>query len=489
MAVINKSSLVTQLQTFINGLTVESETTQNLLAYLKSAELIGANADTIISQLQTLISTVGTSAEIEEAVLLCVAVSLLTNNRENSVATIGDLPATASPGSIYLVDSEGLPYIRRINGTWTIIDPTLHPKQLENAWTWGIGTSGQLGDNSGVNKSSPVSVVGGFTDWVQIVGGGNHTAASRANGTAWAWGSNSFGQLGDNSTSGRISPVSIVGGFTDWVQISAAIGGNHTAALRANGTVWAWGLNTGGQLGDNTTINKSSPVSVIGGFTDWVQISTGGNQTAALRANGTAWAWGSNNSGQLGDNTTINKSSPVSVIGGFTDWVQISASNLHIASVRANGTAWAWGNNASGRIGDNTTANKSSPVSVVGGFTDWVQIVGGGQHTAALRANGTAWTWGRNQYAQLGDNTILNRSSPVSVVGGFTDWAQIGAGDNFTAALRANGTAWTWGRNNEGQLGDNTTDNKSSPVSVVGGFTDWVQVTGGNNHVAAIRVG
>jgi alpha-tubulin suppressor-like RCC1 family protein len=128
---------------------------------------------------------------------------------------------------------------------------------------------------------------------------------------------------------------------------------------------------------------------VVGGFTDWVQISACGAHSVAIRANGTAWAWGSNSSGQLGINesTLSSYSSPVSVVGGFTDWVQISAGQSHTAAVRANGTAWAWGDNGSGRLGDGTTTNRSSPVSVVPGFIDWAQISAGGSFTLGIRAS------------------------------------------------------------------------------------------------------
>jgi alpha-tubulin suppressor-like RCC1 family protein len=358
----------------------------------------------------------------------------------------------------------------------------------QNAYAWGNNTSGQLGDNTITNRLIPVSVVGGFTNWVQISAGFAHTAAVRANGTAWAWGENTYGKLGDNSTTNRSSPVSVVGGFTDWVQISA--GDGHTAAIRANGTAWSWGSSSFGQLGRLNNASVSSPVSVVGGFTDWVQISAGETHTAAIRANGTAWAWGGGGFGRLGNNLTANRSSPVSVVGGFTDWVQISASTSSTAAIRANGTAWAWGRNNGGQLGDNTTTSRSSPVSVVGGFTDWVQVsTGGFGHTAAIRANGTAWAWGVNGNGQLGDNTTTARSSPVSVVGGFTDWVQITAGRVHTVAVRANGTAWAWGYNG-GRLGNNSNTQQSSPVSVFGGFTDWCQVSAGSgfgNHTAAIR--
>jgi alpha-tubulin suppressor-like RCC1 family protein len=279
-----------------------------------------------------------------------------------------------------------------------------------------------------VNKSSPVSVVGGFADWVQVEAS-YVSLGIRSNGTAWAWGKGTDGILGNNSTTDSSSPVSVVGGFTDWVQVST--GRFHSLGVRANGTAWGWGANSVRQLGDFTNVSKSSPVSVVGGFTDWIQVSAGLStvpHSLGLRSNGTAWAWGTGGSGRLGDNTTIAKSSPVSVVGGFTDWTQVSAGEAHSLGVRANGTAWAWGGNSDGRIGDNTTVNKSSPVSVVGGFTDWTQVSAGGQFSIGLRANGTAWGWGCNQVGRLGDNTTIAKSSPVSVVGGFSSWIQVNAG-------------------------------------------------------------
>ena len=257
----------------------------------------------------------------------------------------------------------------------------------------------------------------------------------RTSGSAWAWGTNASGRLGDNSITDRSSPVSVVGGFSDWRQVSA--GGGHTVAIRANGTAWSWGLGTSGRLGDNTTTAKSSPVSVVGGFTDWCQANAGAGHSVAVRTGGSAWAWGCNSVGQLGDNTTTSKSSPVSVVGGLSDWCQVSAGTYHNIAVRTGGSAWAWGCNSIGSLGDCfATGNRSSPVSVVGGFTDWCQVSGGSQHSVAVRTSGSAWAWGCNYRGQLGSNLTTNRSSPVIVVGGFTDWCQVNAGSGTTTAVR-----------------------------------------------------
>jgi alpha-tubulin suppressor-like RCC1 family protein len=305
---------------------------------------------------------------------------------------------------------------------------------------------------------------------------------------AYAWGSNSSGQLGDNTLAAKSSPVNVAGNFGDWIQVSASE--EYSLGLRANGTLWAWGNNDNGRLGDGTTISRTSPVSVLGGFTDWVQVSGNGshssNSSLGVRANGTLWAWGNNSYGKLGDNTTVGKSSPVSVVGGFTDWVQASAGSVHSLGLRANGTLWAWGRNDFGALGDNTVVDKSSPVLVAGGFTDWVQVSAGRNNAIGLRANGSLWSWGANTVGQLGDNTTTNRSSPVTVVGGFTDWIQASI-NAHCLAIRADGTLWVWGEGQFGKLGDNTVVNKSSPVSVLGGFTDWVQVSTAQSSSLAVR--
>ena len=434
--------------------------------------------------------TVTQSTPLEDIFSLVDAASIASSDVSLFVENATTLPNLSDvnipDGQIVFVRSINL-HVVSWRKQWMSLDGRVfrNDGKTNTIWTWGCNNRGQLGDNTAVSRSSPVSVVGGFTDWCQVSAGTAHTAAVRTNGTIWTWGENGTGRLGDNTAVSRSSPVSVVGGFTDWCQVSASV--VHTAAVRTNGTIWAWGCNGNGRLGDNTTVPNSSPVSVVGGFTDWCQVSTGQSHTTAIRTNGTIWSWGYNSCGQLGDNTIVDKSSPVSVVGGFTDWCQVSAGGYHTAAVRSNCTIWTWGCNNCGQLGDNTIVSRSSPVSVVGGFTDWCQVSVGCIHTAAVRTNGTIWAWGYNAFGRLGDGSSLAKSSPVSVVGGFTDWCQVSAGNAHTAAVRTNGTIWTWGENGTGRLGDNTTTNRSSPVSVVGGFTDWCQVSAGCGHSTAVR--
>lgn len=428
------------------------------------------NTTALQTQVAALISALSSTATAEDLLLLSLAVKNLDTNRIVSVPTINDLPSLYSvtdprpdPGTIFFIEQNFVPVVAGTQN-WLGLDGRVARRDVPSTTAWGWGTNGApIGDGTNINRSSPTSVIGNFTDWC-IVNMGNPVAASSStialknNGTLWSWG---VGFLGDNNTTGTVSPIRVASDSTDWCAI-----GEGSFAIKRDGTLWTWGCNAGGYLGDGTTINRSSPVSVVGGFTDWCQISNNSGHSLAVRKNGTLWSWGKNQSGKLGDGTIFNKSSPVSVIGGIIDWCQASAGYAHSLAIRSNGTAWAWGSNIYGRLGNNSTSVASSPVAVVGGFTDWCQIATGYYSSAAVRSNGTAWAWG---YGPLGDGTGCTRSSPVSIVGGFTNWCKVASGYKHTAGIRTDGTLWAWGW----QPGDNTAVTKLSPVSVAGGFTTW----------------
>ena len=232
-------------------------------------------------------------------------------------------------------------------------------------------------------------------------------------------------------------------------------GANNTLTVRmandvsgtlpvANGGTGQTSYTDGQLLIGNTTGNTLSKNTLTAG-TDIV--ITNGNGSISIEYVppdvSVAYAWGGGGSGRLGNNDTADKNSPVSVVGGYTDWCQVSAGTKNSLAVRTNGTAWAWGYNTCGSLGDNTTVSKSSPVQVVGGFTDWCQISAGGffgnaeRHSVAVRTNCTAWAWGRASGGRLGDNTTVSKSSPVSVVGGFTDWCQVSASYDSGAGIRS----------------------------------------------------
>jgi len=351
-------------------------------------------------------------------------------------------------------------------------------------WNWGLNSSGQLGDNNPENKSSPVQTVSGGTNWKQVSVGSSHAAAIKTDGTLWLWGDGSTGLTGDNTTTSRSSPVQTVSSGANWKQVSA--GATNTAAIKTDGTLWAWGLNQFGGVGDNTTISRSSPVQTVSSGTNWKQVSAGGAHTAAIKTDGTLWLWGSNVYGRLGDNSNIPKSSPVQTVSSGTNWKQVSAASFHTAAIKTDGTLWLWGFGEN--IGDNSAINKSSPVQTVSSGTNWKQVSAGGLRTTAIKTDGTLWLWGRGEVGGLGNNSIIDRSSPVQTISSGTNWKQVDAGHLHVAAIKTDGTLWLWGWNSyKGQLGDNTAIDRSSPVQTVSSGANWKQVSGGSFSTAAVE--
>jgi alpha-tubulin suppressor-like RCC1 family protein len=376
------------------------------------------------------------------------------------------------------------------SGVWTLAEQLglakagVWPKPVlpRELYAWGLNTNGQLGQNNVISRSSPVQV-GALTNWAQVSQGDQTTVSIKTDGTLWAWGSNEDGQIGNNVVASFSSPVQ-VGSLTNWRQVSNK-GGLHTAAVKTDNTLWTWGRNSSGQLGQNTgtLAARSSPVQV-GALTNWQEVSAGRYNTAAITTDNKLYVWGRNQTdGAVGDNTVIDRSSPVQ-IGSLTDWSYVSCGNKWTLSLKTNGTIWAWGSNNIGQIGDNTTVSKSSPVQI-GALTNWASISAGDDSAASIKINGTLWLWGNNYTGCLGDGTTVNRSSPVQV-GALTNWAQVSAGNLDTACITTAGTLFTWGWNPFGQLGQNNTISRSSPVQV-GALTTWGQVAAGLNTVAITK--
>ena len=293
----------------------------------------------------------------------------------------------------------------------------------------------------------------------QVAGGYQHTLAIKVDGTLWAWGWNNTGQLGDGTTIDKHSPVQ-TGTATNWTHVAA--GYRHSLGIKADGTLSAWGYNYYGQLGDGTTTNRNSPVK-IGVATDWAQVIAEQYFTLAIRTDGTLWAWGWNSYGKLGDGTTTDKHSPIQ-IGNDNNWAQVTAGSNYTIAVKTDGTLWAWGGNG-GQLGDGTTTDKHSPVQI--GFdTDLVQVESGFSHTLATKTDGTLWAWGWNSYGELGDGTTTNKFYPVQIDTA-TNWLRVAGGGFHSIAIKTDNTLWTWGRNNYGQLGNWTTTNSSFPIELV----------------------
>lgn len=331
-------------------------------------------------------------------------------------------------------------------------------------WSWGTFA----GDNTGVTRSSPVSVVGGHLfdtviKRIDTADGDEKVMAMNTSGFAWTWGDNANGELGNQSAvASASSPVSVVGGQ---IFVTGDVGLTFKTAIDYLGYCYAWGTNTSGQLGGNTVTNSSSPISVVGAKL-FVQVAAGGSCASALDTSNYAWSWGSNTNGQVGDNTTTDRSSPVSVVGNMT-FYQLRSGTSHRLGLGLNGRLFSWGNNTNGQLGNLATANTSSPVSV-NGIRRFVDIACGDTHNLALDKFGVVWAWGNNAAGQLGDGTVTLRSSPTSVNAGITRFVLVGASGDSSAAIDTLGYAWAWGSNTNGVLGDRSTTSRSSPVLVTG---------------------
>ena len=314
-------------------------------------------------------------------------------------------------------------------------------------FTWGQGTSGQLASGATTSRSSPVQV--GSSSWTTVSSGGNsfNGFAVRSDGTLWSWGIGTSGSLGDGTISAKSSPVQIGIGEGSWTAVSA--GTNGARAISTGGVYWAWGINTGGQVGDSTLTNRSfaiavgnsiadgsisSPVQV--GSSSWTAVSSGYTHAAAIRSDGKLFTWGTGFLGSLGDGTIVAKSSPVQI--GTSSWTSVSAGMWGGAAIRAGGALFTWGYNGTGQLGDGTIIDKSSPVQI--GTSSWTSVSAGQEHMAAIRSDKILFTWGNNNYTEnfqtagaLGDGTVVSKSSPVQI--GTSSWTLVSAGKYYTLGI------------------------------------------------------
>jgi alpha-tubulin suppressor-like RCC1 family protein len=364
-------------------------------------------------------------------------------------------------------------------------------------WVWGDSSSGQLGINlAGTtnSRSTPVTTSAGGANWKQVDTSRFLTAAIKTDGTLWIWGVNNNARLGinNNTTSPICTPVTTFAGGTNWKQV--ACGNNHMAAIKTDGTLWVWGLNTSGQLGiNNTTSPICTPVTTFSGGNNWKQVACGQNLIAAIKTDGTLWTWGNNTSGSLGINDASNRTTPVTTFLGGTNWKQVSAggkgtTSSNVAAIKTDGTLWVWGlNGTSGALGINAAGSRSTPVTTFAGGTNWKQVACDNFHVTAIKTDGTLWTWGDNANGQLGINNAVDRSTPVTTFAGGTNWKQVDCGDFNTSAIKTDGTLWTWGSNASGALGINDAVARSIPVTTFAGGTNWKQVACGTNITVAIK--
>ncbi|MBI3609808.1 MAG: hypothetical protein HY204_03790 [Nitrospirae bacterium] len=364
------------------------------------------------------------------------------------------------------------------SGGFAVAAGLYHSVALKNdgtVWSWGGNQSGQLGDGTTSNCSTPISV-GGLTGVVGIAAGYSHTLAVKTDGTVWAWGSNFSGQLGngDLSLSNRSAPVQVVDtaatGFLSGI-VAVAAGESHSLALKNDGTVWAWGDNSYGQLGDGTTAGQHVTPIQVSVLTNVIAIAAGGRHSIAIKTDGTVWAWGQNSGGQLGiGSADINPHSTPFQVPGLSVVSSIAAGDSHTVALDGAGNVWAWGSNSHGQLGNGDPGlnNQFSPVLVLAGVSG---IAAGYSHTLVVNGN-TVWAFGDNFFGQLGLGATDGNPHPTPVqVPGLTGAIKIAGGGSHSLAIKSDGTVWAWGENQNGQLGNGTSGSgnlSTTPVQVSG---------------------
>ena len=406
----------------------------------------------------------------------------------------------------------------------------------QSVWCWGLGTSGQLGDGLGASSSLPVQEASASA-WTSLSVGEAHACGVRADGTGWCWGNNGSGRLGTVVGTDTLAPGQVTAGTAPWTALAA--GGSHTCGVQSDLTLWCWGANSLGQLGDGTTTLSRTPVQVgeVGVF--WTMVSAGQNHSCALDADGARWCWGSSTyrePGNMGALSYVNR--PNLALGGEA-WVTLTAGNQHTCAVRVDGTVWCWGRDHEGQQGIGEHLGWATPVAFAGTYSDvatspashtcgrrsdgsvwcwglgnvgqvgdgeisgigrrpgplvdagpWREVARGvgSEHSCAIRDDGTAWCWGYGSSGERGDGTTTLRvAEPVAVAGGHL-WDHLSLGGDHSCGIRPDHTLWCWGVGANGRLGNGSTANKTIPTQV-GTDADWAQVDGGFNHTCAVRTG
>ena len=428
------------------------------------------------------------------------------------------LSATATVTVVAAPLSHGLTYLG--NGSTSGTPPSDSGSYPAGATVTVLGNTGGLvrtgstftgwnsaADGSGTSYAPGVTLTMGganlllYAQWtvtphaVSVWGGARECIALKSDGTVWTWGFNNYGELGDGTTTNSATPLQVLGsgGSGHLSGVSAIMGGEvHNLALKSDGTVWAWGWNAMNMVGDGTALTRAFPVQVSG-LSSIVSLGSRGYHSLAVKSDGTVWAWGWDRNGALGNGVDDSNSDfPVPLqVPGVVNPIMVSGGYCFSVALLQDHTLVAWGVNSAGQLGDGTTTNRLSPVPVVG-LSHVVAVSAGWTHVVALKDDGTVWTWGSNTWTgaypgsgKLGDGTTLDHALPAQVPG-LSGAVAVSGGDAHTAVLKADGTVWTFGSNAAGQCGDGTLTQRLSPVQVLG-LSGITSLTARDFHNQAIQ--
>jgi alpha-tubulin suppressor-like RCC1 family protein len=313
--------------------------------------------------------------------------------------------------------------------------------------------------------------------WIKISAGSEFSVALRSDGTLWSWGFNGNGQLGQGDNNPQLSPVQI-GSDNDWVDI--ATGSTHALAVKKDGSLWAWGYNGDGELGDGS-ISESDAPEQIGSATDWSSVGAASATSFAIKKDHSLWAWGYNGYGTVGDGTTAPGKLDPTQVGTATNWTLVRGGGFHVMALQSDHSLWGWGNNSNGELGRGTTSIDSLP-HLIGTDKTWTDISCGFEFSIGLKSDGSLWSWGFNGNGQLGLGSTTQSTTPKQI-GTTKDWKAIGAGSSFAFAIKTDGSLWGWGYNGVGNLGDGGADEQDSP-ELIGTDKNWLVITGAKGLIA-----
>lgn len=323
---------------------------------------------------------------------------------------------------------------------------------------WGLNSSGQLARTNLTNSTTPIPA--GLSGVIAAATGGTHSLALKSDGTVWAWGDNSQGELGTGSACQSCPVPAQVANLTGVVAVSAT--NQISMALKADGTVWAWGYNAFGELGNGTTTSSNVPVAVSN--LSGVTAISAGSTSLALKSDGTLWAWGFGGFGQLGNGATPSYSSVPVQVPGLTNIIAVSSGSFHALALQADGTVWAWGSNQSGQLGDSTTTSHLSPEHLTT-INNVTKIAAGYTHSLALTSDGSVWAWGENTSGQVGIGSTASSVPAPAKLGSLSSALSVACSGPSSFAVTSSG-AFAWGYNKDGELGNGSSSSGGSNVPV-----------------------
>ena len=357
-------------------------------------------------------------------------------------------------------------------------------------WTCGDNSSGQNGANQNISyASTPVQTVSAGLNWKMVAVGTKQIAGIKTDGSLWLWGDNTNGQMGNNTNSNSYSsPVQTVSGGNNWKMVAIdKIQNQGVAAIKTDGTLWFWGNNGYFNLTSVISGKSSSPVQIAGGGTNWQFVTFGMQQGIGIKTDGTLWAWGGNAYGEIGNGVVGSVASPTQEKTSATNWKMAAGGRYLSSGIRTDGTLWLWGENRYNLVNltTSTSSGVSTPVQVTGGGTNWKTVSLGLKSVGAIKTDGTLWMWGYNHYGECCTNNTSARTTPTQEFTLSTNWKSVSVNQS-TTALKTDGTIWSWGNGVLGQSAIGNINNFSSPVQIAPGGNNWRQVDSGLNTWAAI---